>query len=200
MPDMVTLREIVDTFTEQELDMTVPFDFKNPTNENIEYVDHYNKLIADGKYEDAMVYRKEHTELESLIYDANTLNRQQALMINTYLFAKGERSAANIFYDNAESGAKSDTIQGVVDEICDTLGMNGNTTEGGLCDRVENLENALSESGFSSEKIKFDGAAVGSSATTIQDALVEIYNILNNIPKFTWNASTSTLTIEDPSV
>lgn len=200
MPDMVTLRDIVNTFTEQELDMTVPFDFKNPTNETIEYVDHYNQLLANGNYQEAMEYRKQNADiLEPLIYDANALNRQQAMMINTYLFARGERSASNIIYDNTLSGAQSDNIQGVVDEICDTLGMGGTTSEGSLCDRVENLENKLKDGGFSADKITFNGSSVGSSAKNLNEALIEIYSLLRNVPKFTWNGNTSTLTIEDPS-
>lgn len=200
MPDMVTLRDIVNTFTEQELNMTVPFDFKNPTNETIEYVDHYNQLLANGNYQEAMEYRKQNADiLEPLIYDANALNRQQAMMINTYLFARGERSASNIIYDNTLSGAQSDNIQGVVDEICDTLGMGGTTSEGSLCDRVENLENKLKDGGFSADKITFNGSSVGSSAKNLNEALIEIYSLLRNVPKFTWNGNTSTLTIEDPS-
>lgn len=200
MPDMVTLRDIVNTFTEQELDMTIPFDFKNPTNETIEYVDHYNQLLANGNYQEAMEYRKQNADiLEPLIYDANALNRQQAMMINTYLFARGERSASNIIYDNTLSGAQSDNIQGVVDEICDTLGMGGTTSEGSLCDRVENLENKLKDGGFSADKITFNGSSVGSSAKNLNEALIEIYSLLRNVPKFTWNGNTSTLTIEDPS-
>lgn len=201
MPDMVTLRDIVNTFTEQELDMTVPFDFKNPTNETIEYADHYNQLLANGNYQEAMEYRKQNADiLEPLIYDANALNRQQAIMINTYLFARGERSASNIIYDNTSSGAQSDNIQGVVDEICDTLGMGGTTSEGSLCDRVENLENKLKDGGFSADKITFNGSSVGSSATNLNEALIEIYSLLRNVPKFKWDGNTSTLTIEDPSV
>lgn len=88
MPNIVTLRELIKTFTEQELDMAVPIDFKNPTSETIEYANEYNEYLAQGKYQDAYNYRVKYSDvLEPMIHDANALNRQQAMMINTYLLA-----------------------------------------------------------------------------------------------------------------
>lgn len=88
MPNLVKLRDIINTFTEQELDMTVPFDFKNPTSETIKYADEYNQLLASGQYQAAYEYRVKNADvLEPMIHDANALNKQQAMMINTYLFA-----------------------------------------------------------------------------------------------------------------
>lgn len=93
MPDMVTLRELISTFTEQELDMTVPFDFKNPTADTIEYANKYNAYLAVGDYQGAYEYRVANADiLEPMIHDAKALNKQQAIMINTYLAVKDVKS------------------------------------------------------------------------------------------------------------
>ena len=122
MPNMVTLRDIVNTFTEQELDMSIPIDFKNPTAETIEYANRYNALLAAGDWQAAYEYRMENADiLEPMIHDANALNRQQAMMINTYLFAKGGKTAENTSYDNTTSKLEGDNIQEVIDIICNKL-------------------------------------------------------------------------------
>lgn len=88
MPNIVKLRDIIATFTDQEMEMTVPFDFKNPTADTINLVNEYNSYLANGQYEEAYNLRqKEAATLEPMIHDAKALNRQQAMMINTYLFA-----------------------------------------------------------------------------------------------------------------
>lgn len=123
MPNMVTLRDLVNTFTEQELDMSVPFDFKNPTSETVEYANQYNALLASGDWQGAYEYRVANADiLEPMIHDANALNRQQAMMINAYLFAKGEKSAKNTIFDNTESKVDADTVQKVIDLILSQLG------------------------------------------------------------------------------
>ena len=118
MPDLVRLRDIVDTFSEQDLDLIVPIDFKDADSESLPYINTYNGYLASKQYEQAYQYRLEHSDiLEPLIIDAKKLNIQQAIMINTYLFAKGERSAENLLYNNTESGLTSDNLQGAVDEL-----------------------------------------------------------------------------------
>ena len=123
MPDMVTLRDLVNTFTEQELDMSIPIDFKNPTAETVEYANQYNTLLAAGDWQAAYEYRVANADiLEPMIHDAKALNRQQAMMINAYLFAKGEKSAKNTSYDNTSSGVNVETVQAVLDLLLAQLG------------------------------------------------------------------------------
>ena len=118
MPNLVRLRDIVDTFTEQDLDLVVPIDFKDVDSESLPYINTYNGYLASKKYEEAYQYRLDNADiLEPLILDAKKLNIQQAIMINTYLFAKGERSAENLIYNNTESGLTSENLQGAVDEL-----------------------------------------------------------------------------------
>lgn len=122
MPDLTKLRDIVDTFTEQDLDLIVPIDFKDVDSESLPYIDTYNGYLASKRYEDAYNYRLEHSDiLEPLILDAKKLNIQQAIMINTYLYAKGERSAINLSYDNTKSQLESDNLQGAVDELLEKI-------------------------------------------------------------------------------
>ena len=142
MPDMITLRDLVNTFTEQELDMTVPFDFKNPTSETIEYVNTYNTYIANGDYQAAKEYRTAHADiLEPMIHDATALNRQQAMMINTYLFAKGEKSASNTSYDNTETKIDADNLQDALDYIIQNLNNIKERLITGIV-KIENKSNA----------------------------------------------------------
>lgn len=118
MPDLVTLEKIVDTFTEQELDFVVPIDFKDADSESLPYINTYNGYLASKKYEEAYQYRLDNADiLEPLIIDAKKLNIMMSIIINTYLFAKGERSAINLSYDNTESGLTSENLQGAVDEL-----------------------------------------------------------------------------------
>lgn len=123
MPDMPTLRDIVNTFTEQELDMTVPLDFKSVDADSLPYVEQYNKYLANGDYQSAYDYRIANSEiLEPRIYDDVKANIQQALAINAYVFAKGEKSAENTSYDNTSSGVNASTVQAVLDLVLTQLG------------------------------------------------------------------------------
>lgn len=93
MPDMVTLKELISTFTPRELNLTVPIDFKNPTADTVEYVNHYNSLLASGDYQGAYDYRVANADiLEPMIHDAKALNIQQAMMLNTYYAMKDIKS------------------------------------------------------------------------------------------------------------
>lgn len=151
MPDMVTLRDLVNTFTEQELDMTIPMDFKNPTAETIEYANHYNELLAAGNWQAAYEYRVANANiLEPMIHDAKALNRQQAMMINTYLFAKGEKTAENTSYNNARTGVNVDTVQLMLDMLYgqnNTLSIQHDT----LSNNVSNLSSQLG--GYTIKKV-----------------------------------------------
>ena len=134
MPDLVRLRDIVDTFSEQDLDLIVPIDFKDADSESLPYINTYNGFLASKKYEEAYQYRLEHSDiLEPLIIDAKKLNIQQAMMINTYLFAKGEKSALNTMYDNNISKLIADNVQDAIDELYKTkLDLAGGTLTGDL--------------------------------------------------------------------
>lgn len=102
MPDMVTLRDIVNTFTEQELDLTIPLEYKDVDANSYPYVNQYNSYLSVGDYESAYNYRVENSAiLEPLIHDAKKANTLLALAINSYLFAKGEKTAANTSFDNS---------------------------------------------------------------------------------------------------
>lgn len=119
MPDLVTLEKIVDTFTEQELDFVVPIDFKDVDSESLPYINTYNGYLASKKYEEAYQYRLDNADiLEPLIIDAKKLNIMMSIIINTYLFAKGERSAKNLIFDNSfHDEMKATNIQDAIEEM-----------------------------------------------------------------------------------
>lgn len=112
-----TLRQIVDTFTENELDLTVPIDFQDVNATDFPIVKQYNTYLADGNYNAALRYRNENINtLDKYIFDAKKINILQSLAINAYLFAKGEKSAVNTSYDNTKSGCSAANVQGALDE------------------------------------------------------------------------------------
>lgn len=151
MPNMVTLRDLVNTFTEQELDMSIPIDFKNPTAETVEYANQYNSLLAAGDWQGAYEYRVANADiLEPMIHDAKALNRQQAMMINTYLFAKGEKAASNTSFDNTLSGVDANTVQKVIDLLLTNLNTLS-TQQNSLSNNVNTLSTQLG--GYTIKKV-----------------------------------------------
>ena len=128
-----TLREIVETFTEEELSLTVPIEFQDVSADDYPYVNEYNRLLASAQINadtdegyDAFVaaneYRTANQEhIDKYVLDAKKLNILMTLVINAYMFAKGEKSATNTSYDNSESGLESTTVQEAIDEIKTTL-------------------------------------------------------------------------------
>lgn len=119
MPDMVTLRDIVNTFTEQELDLTIPLEYKDVDANSYPYVNQYNSYLSVGDYESAYNYRVENSAiLEPLIHDAKKANTLLAIAINSYLFAKGEKTAANISFDNSfNSDVTATNVQDAIEGI-----------------------------------------------------------------------------------
>lgn len=123
-----TLREIVETFTEEELSLTVPIEFQDVSADDYPYVNEYNRLLASAQTNadtdegyDAFVaaneYRTVNQEhIDKYVLDAKKLNILMTLVINAYMFAKGEKSATNTSYDNSMSGASSTNVQDVIDE------------------------------------------------------------------------------------
>lgn len=123
-----TLREIVETFTEEELSLTVPIEFQDVSADDYPYVNEYNRLLASAQTNadtdegyDAFVaaneYRTVNQEhIDKYVLDAKKLNILMTLVINAYMFAKGEKSATNTSYDNSISGASSTNVQDVIDE------------------------------------------------------------------------------------
>lgn len=124
MPDMVTLRDIVNTFTEQELDLTIPLEYKDVDANSYPYVNQYNSYLSVGDYESAYNYRVENSAiLEPLIHDAKKANTLLAIAINSYLFAKGEKTAANISFDNSfNSDVTATNVQDAIEALAGAAG------------------------------------------------------------------------------
>lgn len=140
-----TLREIVETFTEEELSLTVPIEFQDVSADDYPYVNEYNRLLASAQTNadtdegyDAFVaaneYRTANQEhIDKYVLDAKKLNILMTLVINAYMFAKGEKSATNTSYDNSISKFISDNVQDAIDELYKTkLDLVGGTLTGDL--------------------------------------------------------------------
>lgn len=124
-----TLREIVETFTEEELSLTVPIEFQDVSADDYPYVNEYNRLLASAQTNadtdegyDAFVaaneYRTANQEhIDKYVFDAKKLNILMTLVINAYVFAKGEKSAINTSYDNSETGIEADNLQDAIDAL-----------------------------------------------------------------------------------
>lgn len=124
MPDLVRLRDIVDTFTEQELDLTIPLEYKDVDANSYPYVNQYNSYLSVGDYESAYNYRVENSAiLEPLIHDAKKANTLLAIAINSYLFAKGEKAASNISFDNSfNSYVTATNVQDAIEALIGVAG------------------------------------------------------------------------------
>ena len=133
--------------------LTFPIDFQDVSAETLPKVNEYEGLLSKGQYEDAYNFRidPKNKDLESLILDATKLNYLQTLMLTSYEFAKGEKSAETTSYDNSVSGLDAANVQDAIDSICEDIGINGG--EGSISDKIENLENSHSNMSNSIDEI-----------------------------------------------
>lgn len=84
-----TLKQLIETFTEEELTLTVPIDFQDVNADDYPIVNQYNTYLSSGNYDAALQYRNANSSiLDKYIFDAKKMNMLQAMAINAYLFAK----------------------------------------------------------------------------------------------------------------
>lgn len=114
MPD-TTLRDIVNTFTEQELDLSVPIDFQDVDQDHFELVNNYNTYLSNGQYSEALALRNNNPDLDKYIFDAKKMNILQSMVINSYLFAKDEKSAKYTKYDDSKTNLNADNVQTAIE-------------------------------------------------------------------------------------
>lgn len=135
MPD-ITLRELINTFTEQELDLIVPIDFQDVSADDYELVNEYNAYLANGNFDAALQFRNANADvLDKYIFDAKKMNMLQSMVINAYLFAKDEKAAKYSSYDNSNTGLEADNVQEAIDETFRTV---NNTIETNVAELNEN--------------------------------------------------------------
>lgn len=150
-----TLREIVETFTEEELALTVPIEFQDVSLEDYPYVNEYNRLLASAQanlddeagynaFQAAYEYRVANKDkIDKYIIDAKKLNILMTLVINAYMFSKGEKSAINTSYDNAESGIEAENIQDAVDTLNEKIEETTDTLTTTIEDIINYMTNQL---------------------------------------------------------
>ena len=104
---MAKLSDIISTFTETDLDLTIPLELQDVSEEDMPVVNAYNAYLADNAFATANTYRNEHPELEKYILDVKKYNILQALVINSYLYAKDQKQQCQI-----SSGTPDGQIEG----------------------------------------------------------------------------------------
>lgn len=106
--------KLLSSLTDSVKQLSFPIDFKDASPEDMVYINEYNKMLAEGHYSEAIKYRKEHSELESFIWDANKMNILQTLVLTV-------QSAEGTKYDNSSSNLKANNVQDAIDELDGSL-------------------------------------------------------------------------------
>lgn len=110
------LKELVDT-NENIGSLSFPIDFQDSSVETIEAENLYQEYLRNNQYDEAEKYRLEHPELESRIFDSAKANLLQTLGLTSFQYAKEERSASNLIYDNSETRINANNLQDALDYV-----------------------------------------------------------------------------------
>ena len=106
--------ELLSSLTDDVKQLNFPIDFRDASPADMIYINEYNKMLAEGHYSEALKYRKEHSELESFIWDANKMNALQSLVLTIH-------SALGTKYNNETSKLDADNVQEAIDELVKTV-------------------------------------------------------------------------------
>ena len=117
MPDMPKLREIISTFTPEELELSVPIYVQDVSLTDFEIVNRYNELLSAKDYKSAYELRTTNPELEKYIIDAKKINILITYIMNAYEFSKAEKNAGNTSYDSSKSKLKATNVQDAIDNL-----------------------------------------------------------------------------------
>lgn len=117
MPDMPKLREIISTFTPEELELSVPIYVQDVTITDYPKVNEYNRLLSIQDYQGAYSYRTANPELEKYILDAKKINALIVYIMNAYEFSKMEKNASHTSYDSSKNKLKATNVQDAIDKL-----------------------------------------------------------------------------------
>lgn len=117
MPDMPKLREIISTFTPEELELSVPIYVQDVTITDYPKVNEYNRLLSIQDYQGAYSYRTANPELEKYILDAKKINALIVYIMNAYEFSKMEKNASHTSYDSSKNNLKATNVQDAIDNL-----------------------------------------------------------------------------------
>ena len=87
---MATVNDLISTFTETELNLTVPLDVQSISETDYETVNEYNNYLANRDLASATTFRVNHPELEKYIWDEKKINILQLMWMNSYIYAKNK--------------------------------------------------------------------------------------------------------------
>ena len=85
-----TIGDMISAFSAADLEEKIPFMMEDLNADVKRSVDEYQKLLSDGKYNEAVDYRNVHEELETLIFDAYKANKLMEKVAYLYLYAKAQ--------------------------------------------------------------------------------------------------------------
>lgn len=85
-----TIGDMISAFSAADLEEKIPFMMEDLNADVKRSVDEYQKLLSDGKYNEAVDYRNAHEELETLIFDAYKANKLMEKVAYLYLYAKAQ--------------------------------------------------------------------------------------------------------------
>ena len=87
----LTLGDVVQSFTEKDLQKSIPVFLEDVSGNTKDAVAEYQRLLANGLYESATTYRNEHPELDNVIFDSKKINSIWAYLSFAYMYAKNKR-------------------------------------------------------------------------------------------------------------
>lgn len=105
---MATVNDLISTFTETELNLTVPLDVQDVSESDLPVVNEYNSYIANNNYSTATTFRTNHPELEKYIFDVKKINILQTMWMNAYVYAKNCIQQCRIISEQPEDQIDGD--------------------------------------------------------------------------------------------
>lgn len=108
----ITLGDLVRQFTEEDLQRQMPVFMQDVDADTRALVETYQSLLSAGSFPEAELYRAEHPELETRIWDACKANSMLAYSAYTYLYAKGQRQQCVISAVQPPEGSEDGSVLG----------------------------------------------------------------------------------------
>lgn len=85
-----TIGDMISIFSTADLKAKIPFLMEDLNTDVKSVVEEYQILLSKGKFGEAVDYRNNHTELETLIFDAYKANKLMEKVTYLYLYAKAQ--------------------------------------------------------------------------------------------------------------
>lgn len=111
----ITLGDIIQQFTEEDLQRQMPVLMQDIDAETKELVDTYQSYISSGNFAEASVYRANNPALETRIWDAFKANSTAVFSLYTYLYAKSKGQQCVISAIQPQEASEDGSVIGQVE-------------------------------------------------------------------------------------